>query len=394
MKKSIKIYLFLVMALATCWACQDDDSSDAQPYVKYVRSTDPAAADSLLVSASMGQTIAIMGENLQDVVSAVFNDQKAKLNPVYVTGTSIIVNVPGAIPSEITNTFTLTTEGGKSVTYDFYVAITAPKLESISCEWAPDGSKAILYGDYFFPKSDGTIDVVFPGNLAATVTEFDQTSVTVTVPAGALPGTITVSNDYGTGRSDFTFRDDTNIFIDTENPGSWNGWGLSGFDTVDGINGQYIKFEGTTGAWAWPANGLQLFFINQSGGPIVSEGEPADYALRFECYCHEWHDTPLLIWFSNEDNTHNVDGADGQYHWKPYLQDGVATNFTTDGWITVTFPLSEFKYSKDETETTRSITSLDKLLNLNMMWFGATQEGSTEFGLNLWVDNVRLVKIN
>lgn len=394
MKNYIKTILFLFVATVALWACEDDNNSDSTPVVKYVRSTYAAASDSLVVSASMGQTIAIIGEGLEDVVSIVFNDQKAKLNPVYVTATSIIVTIPGSIPDEVTNTFTLTTAHGKNTVYDFTVVITPPQVKSISCEFAADGSTAILYGNYFFPKSDGTINVLFPGNLEGTVTEFDVTSIKVKVPAGALSGYITVTNDYGTGRSQFVFRDKTGIFIDGENPGVWNWWGLSDFDSTDGIDGQYIKFEGTTGSWVWPANAIQLFYINPNSTPLVTEGEVSDYALKFECYCHEWHDTPMLIWFSNEDNTHNVDGADAQYHWKPYLNNGTAENYTTDGWITVTMPLEDFVYSKDETETTRSISSLDKLKNLNMMWFGAIQNGSTEFGLKMWIDNVRLVKIN
>lgn len=393
MKNIIKTILFLFVAATAFWACEDDNSSDSTPVVKYVRSTYAAASDSLLVSASMGQTIAIIGEGMEDVVSVVFNDQKAKLNPVYVTANSIVVTIPGTIPTDISNTFTLTTAHGINTVYDFTVVITPPQVKSISCEFAADGSTAILYGNYFFPKSDGSIKVLFPGNLEGTVTAFDVTSITVTVPDGALSGYITVTNDYGTGRSQFVFRDPTGIFIDGENPGAWNWWGLSAFDSTDGIDGQYIKFEGTTGSWAWPANAIQLFYINQDSSPLVSEGEVSDYALKFECYCHEWHDTPLLVWFDN-DQAHNVDGDNAQYHWRPYLNNGAAENFTTDGWVTVTMPLEDFVYSKDEGETTRAISGLDKLQNLNMMWFGAIQDGSTEFGLNMWIDNVRLVKIN
>ena len=393
MKNILKTILFLSFAVLIFSACQKDDGIDSQPVIKYIRPTEAAASDSLLVSASMGQTIAIIGEGLQDVISAVFNDQKAKLNPVYVTSTSIIVTIPGSIPNEVTNTFTLTTSGGNSVVYDFTVNITPPTLKTISCEWAKDGSVAILSGSYFFPKQDGSISVLFPGNLEGNVVAFDENSIQVTVPEGALQGYITVTNDYGTGRSPFVFRDDAGIFINGDNPSAWNNWSLSDFGTDNGIDGPYIKFEGTTGSWAWPANAIQLFYVNPTGQPLVSNGEVADYALKFECYCQEWHDTPMLIWFDN-DGGHNVDGTDAQYHWKPYNNNGVVSNYTTNGWITVSMPLSDFKYSKDESETSRTIPSLDKLQNLNIMWFGATDEATTEFGLKLWIDNVRLVKIN
>lgn len=392
MKHIVKTAIFLFIAFLVLPSC--DESQGGEPVIKYIRPTDVDASDSLLVAASMGQTIAIIGENLQDVVSIHFNDQAAKLNPVYITSTSIIVNVPGSIPSEVTNTMTLITSTGYTVVYDFRVVITPPSLESISCEWAGEGSEAILYGNYFFQRSDGTISVLFPGNVEAEVVEFTQESITIIIPDGALQGYITVENDYGKGKSPFIFRDPTGIFIDAENPSAWNWWGLSDFASEGGIDGQYLSFEGTTGSWSWPANAIQLFYINPTEGPLVAEGDVADYALKFEVYCHEWHDTPMLVWFSNEYNTHDVDGADAQYHWKPYNKNGVFSNYTTDGWITVTFPLSEFKYSKDETESSRAIPDLSKLQNLNIIFFGPANEATTEFGLKMWMDNLRIVKIN
>jgi hypothetical protein len=393
MKNIIKILSLLFVAALSFTACNKDDDESATPSIKYVRPTDAAAADSLLVAASMGQTIAIIGENMQDVNAVYFNDQKAKLNPVYVTSTSIIVTIPGTIPEEVSNTMTLGTSGGANVVYDFAVLITTPSVESISCEWALDGSEAIIYGAYFFPTIEGNIEVLFPGNLEAEVLEFSDEQIKVKVPDGALKGYITVSNDYGKGRSDFVFRDDYGIFIDGENPGEWNNWGLSDFDTEGGIDGAYVNFEGTTGGWAWPANQIQLFYVNPTGAPLASEGEVEDYALRFEVYCHEWHDTPMLIWFDT-DAAHNVDGPDAQYHWRPYDNNGVSENYTTGSWITVTMPLSDFVYSKDESETDRKISSLDELQNLNMMWFGAVNESTTEFGLKMWVDNLRIVPVN
>ncbi|MDM8158396.1 glycan-binding surface protein [Labilibaculum sp. K2S] len=390
MKNILKILSLLFVVILGFTACNDDDNDGGTPSIQYIRPTEAAASDSLLVSASMGQTIAIIGEGLQDVVSIYFNDQQAKLNPTYVTSHSIVVTVPGSIPDEITNTITLSTSSGKSLVYDFTTKITPPKIKSVSCEWAKDNSEITLYGSYFFPTEEGDIEVLFPGNLQAEVVEFTDEYITAVVPKGAMKGYITVTNDYGMGRTSFIFRDDADIFIDGENPTAWNNWGLSDFASAEGIDGSYVNFEGTTGSWAWPANAIQLFYINPNAQPLVSEGDASDYVLKFECYCHEWHDTPMLIWFDN-DGSHNVDGANAQYHWKAYNNNGVSENYVTDGWITVTMPISDFIYSKDESETDRAITSLDELQNLNIMWFGSVNESTTEFGLKMWIDNVRLV---
>ncbi|MBN2597124.1 MAG: IPT/TIG domain-containing protein [Marinifilaceae bacterium] len=390
MKNILKILSLLFVVILGVTACNDDDSDGGTPSIQYVRPTDAAASDSLLVSASMGQTIAIIGKDLQGVVSVYFNDQQAKLNPNFVTSHSIVVTVPGSIPDEVTNTITLNTSSGKSLVYDFITKITPPKIKSVSCEWAKDAAEITIYGSYFFPTANGDIKVLFPGNLQAEVLEFTDEYITAVVPNGTMKGYITVTNDYGTERTSFIFRDDSDIFIDGENPTAWNNWGLSDFASENGISGSYVNFEGTTGSWAWPANAIQLLYINPNAQPLVSEGDASDYVLKFECYCHEWHDTPMLIWFDN-DGSHNVDGANAQYHWKPYNNNGVSENYVTDDWITVSMPISDFIYSKDESETDRAITSLGELQNLNVMWFGAVNESTAEFGLKMWIDNVRLV---
>ncbi|MFI3280261.1 MAG: glycan-binding surface protein, partial [Rikenellaceae bacterium] len=170
-----------------------------------------------------------------------------------------------------------------------------------------------------------------------------------------------------------------------------NNWGLSGFSDVDPLDGAYVTLVGATGSWAWPANGIQLFYVNPTGAPLVSEGSVSDYALRFECRSYEWHDTPMLVWFDN-DASHGVDTGFAQYHWRPYLT-APDNNYVTDGWVTVTMPLAEFVYSKDESETSRSISSLGEVVNLSIMFFGATDTDATSFDLNLNIDNVRLVNI-
>ncbi|MFR9532613.1 MAG: glycan-binding surface protein [Rikenellaceae bacterium] len=395
MKKILNSILILgALAMGFFSCAQDDDvaKSTAQPVIKYTRAIESEKADSLIVGGSMGQTIAIIGEGLEGVCDVKFNDQYTLLNPVYVTSESVICTIPAVMPEVVDNLLTIYTSQGKSCTIDFAVTIPSPTVSSISCEWAADGSSATIYGKSFYAREDGTIDVMFPGNMAATVNSFNDFEINVTVPEGTQAGLISVENDYGKGNSAFTFRDTEGIFIDGESPEAWNNWGLSGFSDVDPLDGAYINLVGATGAWAWPTNGIQLFYVNPTASPLVSEGEVKDYALRFECRSYEWHDTPMLVWFDN-DGGHGVDADWAQYHWRPYLT-APDTNYVTDGWVTVTMPLSEFVYSKDESETSRSISSLNELVNLSIMFFGATNTDATVFDLHLNIDNVRLVNIN
>ncbi len=396
MKRILNSILLLGALTMGFFSCAKDDdvaNSTAQPVIEYTRAIESEKADSLIIGGSMGQTIAIIGKGLEGVCDVKFNDQYALLNPVYVTSESIICTIPAVMPSVVDNLLTVYTSKGKSCTVDFSVTIPSPTVSSISCEWAPDGTSAIIYGKSFYAREDGTIDVLFPGNMPATVNSFTDFEINVTVPTGTQSGLISVENDYGKGNSAFTFRDSEGIFIDGESPELWNGWGCSGFGSDDPLDGAYVTLIGTTGSWAWPGNNIQLYYVNPTASPLVSEGDVADYALRFECRSYAWYDTPMLVWFDDGSTMHGVDSEFAQYHWRPYLTaDG--GNFVTDGWVTVTMPLSEFTLSKDETETSRSISSLDELINLSFMFFGATDTTSEVFDLDLNIDNIRLVKIN
>src|SRR5690606_39934912 len=108
------------------------------PRVRYVRITEPTSADSLLVAAAQGQMVAIMGENLQNVVEVWFNDQPAQLQTTFITSTSIITRVPAELPEVITNKLTLVFANGQTLEYDFSVDISEPlvtrmKIGRASC---------------------------------------------------------------------------------------------------------------------------------------------------------------------------------------------------------------------------------------------------------------------
>ena len=85
MRSSYKYSLFLVSALVLggiLISCSDDDAANGgQPSISYIRITDPASSDSLVVSAGQGQMIAIIGENLEGAREMWINDREAPAMP-------------------------------------------------------------------------------------------------------------------------------------------------------------------------------------------------------------------------------------------------------------------------------------------------------------------------
>lgn len=392
-KHLLHISMALLFAVGII-SCEEDDGypSGGTPVVRYVRPCEIDKADSMLVSSYLGTQIAIVGEGFAGVNKIYFNDQKAKLNPTMVTENAIIVTIPDGIPTVKEDLIKLYTSED-SCYYTFETLVPSPEVKSISFEYAEAGDIVEITGSYFVDDPNSPIEVTFTGDVQGEVLSSDMNSIEVVVPEGVEMGPITVVSAYGEGSSIFQMYDETGRFITGDNTGDWNWWGYSDFDDVDGVDGAYVKFVGNTGSWSWPDGKIQLFYINADGTPLASEGNVSDYALKFECKCNEWHDTPLVIWFDT-DQSHNVDGEDAQYHWRPYLNDdGTTENYVTDGWITVTIPLEDFIYNKDESSNERSIASLEQLVNLSMMWFGDVDGDDTDYGLNIWMDNLRIAPI-
>lgn len=373
----------VVITGAFASSCQKEAAeSDAVPVVRFVRSVEPATLDMLYTEVPMGATVAIIGDNLAGVCKVMFNDKACLLNPNYVTNTSIIVDVPNSMPGEITNKLYVETKAGKSCDYPIAVTIPAPQITSISSNYAPVGADFTLEGKYFFLMDDGLVDVVFPGGVEAEVTSATETKVVCKVPDGAfLEGAISLTSKYGTGRSTDIWRTSEGIFDNFATSANLT-WDCGGVGNENGCDGQYLYLTGSLASWAWPANSLQLFWLNPTGAPLVTEGNFTDYALQFEYCCDDWGtNCPLVIWFS-PDATHDIDDTNAKCHWCLNTE-----GYVPGQWGTKTIKLADFNTGKTGEEE-YALTGLANLVNLHMLAFGAC-DGTGE--LKLKIDNLRIV---
>src|SRR5688500_18810949 len=118
--KRLLITLLAVAVMGIITSCKKDNDlpNNGEPRIRYIRATNAASADSLLVGAAQGNLVAIVGENLQDVSEVWFNDQRRFLSPTYITSTTVMVRVPTPIPKEITNKLKMIFFSGKTLLYD------------------------------------------------------------------------------------------------------------------------------------------------------------------------------------------------------------------------------------------------------------------------------------
>jgi hypothetical protein len=342
MKNLLKyLLMFLPAAFAlVITSCTDDGEGGGTPVVDYVRITNPDASDSLLASGYMGAMVAIIGENLGDVREIYFNDQPAFVNPNYVTNRSILVTIPNLPPTEVTDLITLSFKDGTSITHKFVLDIPPPVLASMECEYVEDGGVAVLNGDFYFEP----ITVTFPGGLNAEIVEVSKTKLKVRVPEGSGVGQVTVTTNFGTTVSDYFFRDNRNIFIDSD---PYIGWWRESLVTStlgpEPISGNYIYVRQTISEWQW---------FELAGGPPDAMGEnakripdeamtrPDKYFLKFEINTLKpFNANGLKI---NVGSAGTFDVVDNAFVWPPSNPDGDATTVDTKGeWKTIVIPFSE-----------------------------------------------------
>src|SRR5829696_3487801 len=284
--KSILIFILALPLINTFTSCKKDNLPNyGEPRITYVRVTNPASSDSLLIGAAQGKLVAIMGENLGGAVEMWFNDQKASLNPTYITNTSILVSVPSQIPLSIDNKLKINFKDGKTLLYDFKVQISKPLLSSMVSEYVNAGDVAIIRGDYFYKP----VTVTFTGGVVGELVSVKDQEIQVRVPARAQPGQITVKTNFGETKSNFWFRDNRNIFISSDPYEGW--WNSTYVVSSPGpgdppkINGNYIRYKKFTAAWSWNelAGGPASAMPNHSKRiPDAAILKPDDYNLKFE----------------------------------------------------------------------------------------------------------------
>lgn len=433
-KRYFKWMICLTVATLAFTACEDQpdafENTGGLPEVSYIRLPYAASSDSLIVSGYMGNTICMVGNNLTSIRRLYFNDQEATLNTSYITGSTLLVDIPNTIPGVVSDKIYMVNCSNDTVTYDFHVSVPAPTVRTMSFEYAPVGSVVTINGDYFIDDPNVPLSVKF-GEIPAVIDHFTKTAIDVVVPEGATESAVTVETVYGATKSVFHYRESRGLMFDFDGiTGLGNhGWHNVPIETdADAPSGNYIMlgdgatlmaaegpwndskfaFEYWPGDWStptdYPADGIRLF-------DLVDFNDFKNMAIKFEmCIPAEyaWGAGALQVIFAGTDKVtlgnagtdiygNAVPGPNNTYFQNSELPRALYRPWTASGpyhtngkWITVTLPIAtEFIYAFEGGIATGALKKTD-FASLVLFVVGGGISG-TDCTPLIKIDNIRAV---
>lgn len=403
-----KLFAFLLFAvtLVVFVACEDDgkgkyEMTDGVPTIYYVRPPDIEKADSLLVGAYMGETICLVGDNLTSIQEIYFNDVKALLNINFITKNTLLVTVPREVPNEVIDKIVMVLKSGEEVEYDFIVRIPSPVVASVKCEQVPEGEDVVIYGDYFFDSQTVPLTIVIGDYIVpkSDIVDIQKTQVTFKSPAMDVKGSISMTTAYGnSGRTKFVFHDDRGVLFNFDDYPIVPGWGRPNLIETgsDAISGNYMKFRGDIVAdvWSTPSENFQCNFWGEDNGIPTGNlfpSDPATSILKFEVNVLEaWSALPMNIFFGPQGSLESAlwDDSVPRAQWIPWKETG--GSYTTDGWVTVSIPITDFNLSGSGADLEKIPTHFGAL-NIYIYNRGRADAVGTDCSPVILIDNVRVV---
>ena len=395
-------------------SCEDEpdkyEIAEGLPTVHYVRLPDPAVADSLITGASLSNTVCIVGDNLRSVYELYFNDQKAILNTSLMTDHTIIVDVPSTIPSVVTDKMYLVNINKDTVTYDFSTIVPAPEITSMTNEYATPGTEVTISGNYFIDDPNEPLTITMGNVSVAEITNISQNAVSFVIPQGVTTSYINVTSIYGTGKSTFRYME-SDVLFDFDNDGddalyNYNGWHTSTIGTlaeVTPIDNNYLIFQGNLDNNTWDDShfAFEYWPNGDNASPYLNTltdfDDLSNLQFKFEVNVPDaWSACAMQIMLTTNaevsgDNMNNSFFTNETFPralWIPWQSSG---SYTTDGWTTVTIPLSEFRFGSSGTAI--SALSATDITGLTIFVYGGGATG-TACTPTICIDNVRVVPIH
>ncbi len=385
-----------------------------KPLITQVRNFSTSPNDTILKSILPGQKINIIGFNLKNATKISFQGVNADLSVIEYTDSSAVVQVPTNLSggdASLINMISYTSSIGVG-TYSIKIW-GPPVVLSASYEIPLAGDLVYLYGSNLSNVSQLT----FAGETISSFNESaDGTTVSFTSPSLTKSGPIVITTPGGTFTTAYNVNDIVTGRISDFEWGDgfqWEWWGGATLASSDPNSSwpSYYSFPGSRGLFMVLEIPKQAADAGNSGNaairipvkkvnnveypwmPLENLTDPAgSWALKFEMNVpKDWNGSSLCIVSENTNFMARIEP------WQISATKTAA--YKTNGWITVTIPLTSFK-SKDATlgdGRGTPVTTLSGLLGADgkSVWqvylhnYGSAETKTSFYGA---FDNFRLVK--
>lgn len=366
-----RIITFIVAGSAILAACSDVKdldagyvdkfSNDGPPQISAVYDLQDTELLTPITEGVLNQYIHIKGSNLAEATSININGLEVDIpTRVYAESSDCYIRIPRAIPENETGKLVYKTELG-TATFDFYVGIPSLELIGLQNEFAWQGSRVQLSGDYFdlygFNDTTATspVSIIISNAYTGYREEIKCDSCTEAYTSITIPkdcpdcSVITFEwNAMGGARASKTIAyrmTDQLLFGDFSGDlGWWNDMGKDWLKASSedgapaGLGYPYLRLNGTFAAWDWDLTGMGCNWPHS-----FTLDEIDDYVFKFEVNTNA--STPFLNYGTNGKDGDKNGGyrmtfanAPNRGQFDP-VSDGL-TN-TNGKWITVRMPLSE-----------------------------------------------------
>lgn len=302
----------------------DQQANSGAPVITAVYDVADTEQQQALTEASRGQTLVIVGQNLNNLRSLRFNTVEADLETTYTMLTRAVVTVPTAFSKEHANTIEYTTDMG-TTTYQFVVALPEAVVDGLLNEFMTAGSTGAIAGSNFdYYDFTATLN-----GQPLSLTAKSDTLLHFRIPEGTADNSIirlnwlTAAGQTASYSMPFRPTDDL-LFADITQANQQQTDRAVTIETSD-MGMPCLHFYGLITEWSW----VELSFAQ----PLAEGGvEVSDYHFVFEVLTA--NGKPLLprgyefAWNWDWNNS---------YQWAP----GNGSGLDTHGqWQTVRLPLS------------------------------------------------------
>lgn len=389
MKKINFLAMSAVAAMCGFTSCDDKNECGCdcnQPIVERIETVNnPGVSIPLDSAITAGETIALFGENLGSVKAIYFAEQKAELKPAFVTDNTIVFTIPTVYATCQARFVTAACQAG----FEGYpiVKVSPATVTMIYNEFATDSIR--INGNSFIGSENSPVDVYFYGEGDELIKSpktivISENRITAAIPEGVVDTKpIRVTNVAAptveeAQDSKILFRDKRNILVDFEPERDVLFMKGDTTGTESSIDKMKVGSDGGFGILnnkSWKAS---TFFSYQPYLPDfalcdenttlfrdftseINSSNIGDYCFKFEINVPEKKQMMfdvMVLGFTTGDETSLGTFRKFSAYFQPCVpkinkdKDGVESlastcekGFFTNGWMTVTIPLSEFFFN-------------------------------------------------